>query len=168
MAASERLSGLLDQAGLDHRVLNARQDAAEAAIIAQAGRPGQITVATNMAGRGTDIKLAAPAIAAGGLHVIAAELLESRRLERQLFGRGARQGDPGSGCQLLALDDELLALYCPRPLRVLAGWLGNQALRRLACRAAQAAAERHHARLRRELLAFNQRLDSLLAFSDRS
>jgi preprotein translocase subunit SecA len=96
VADSERLSWHLSQAGIAHTVLNARHDAAEAAIVAQAGAAGRITVATRMAGRGTDIHLDEQALAAGGLHVIDCQRNESRRMDRQLWGRCARQGQPGS------------------------------------------------------------------------
>jgi len=96
VAASLQLSGKLQQAGIAHQVLNALNDAAEAAIVAQAGHQGRVTVATRMAGRGTDIALDAPALAAGGLHVISCQHNPSRRLDRQLAGRAARHGDPGS------------------------------------------------------------------------
>lgn len=87
VAASEYLSGLLTEAGLSHGVLNARQDQEEAEIIAQAGQAGCITVATNMAGRGTDIRLGGGVADLGGLHVIATERHEARRIDRQLLGR---------------------------------------------------------------------------------
>lgn len=96
VAASQALSAVLHQWGLAHVVLNAHQDAHEAAIIAQAGRTGAITVATRMAGRGTDIQPDAQALAAGGLHVIHCQANESPRMDRQLLGRCARQGQPGS------------------------------------------------------------------------
>lgn len=105
---SELLSELLTASGLDHQVLNARNHAAEAAIVAAAGRAGRITVATNMAGRGTDIRLDDRAREAGGLHVIASELHASSRIDRQLIGRCARQGDPGSCRQFMALEDEVI------------------------------------------------------------
>lgn len=105
---SEILSQLLTQAGLDHEVLNARNLPREAEIVARAGEAGRITVATNMAGRGTDIKLAPEVSARGGLHVVASELNESARIDRQLFGRCGRQGDPGSCRQFLSLEDEIL------------------------------------------------------------
>ena len=106
---SEIISHLLASAGLHHYVLNARQEAAEAEIVGDAGQIGRITVATNMAGRGTDIKLPAEALERGGLHVICSELHESPRIDRQLIGRCGRQGDPGSYRQYMALDDEILA-----------------------------------------------------------
>lgn len=92
VAASEHLSRLLESAGLEHQVLNARQDQDEAAVISRAAEPGRITVATNMAGRGTDIRLDPDVVARGGLHVIATERHDSGRIDRQLFGRCGRQG----------------------------------------------------------------------------
>ncbi len=112
---SERLSQLLTSAGARHDVLNARHLAREAEIIAGSGGVGKITVATNMAGRGTDIRLAEAAREAGGLHVIVSELHESERIDRQLIGRCGRQGDPGSFRIYMALDDDiLLAGFGPR------------------------------------------------------
>ena len=115
--ASRRLSQLLHAAGLTHTVLNAEDDAREADIIAEAGHAGRITVATNMAGRGTDIRLDDAARAAGGLHVIASEPHESARVDRQLFGRAGRQGDPGSNILFAACTDDLLRRHAPRWLR---------------------------------------------------
>ncbi|MGC3967544.1 MAG: hypothetical protein QM775_09290 [Pirellulales bacterium] len=105
---SERLSELLTAAGIQHSVLNAHRLKEEANIVERAGEAGRVTVATNMAGRGTDIGLDDAAEAAGGLHVVGTELHESARIDRQLFGRCARQGDPGSFRQFAALDDEIL------------------------------------------------------------
>ena len=105
---SERLSQILQERGLEHEVLNALNHAAEAEIISQAGQSNRITVATNMAGRGTDIKLSADAEAAGGLHVICSEPHSSARIDRQLAGRCARQGDPGTVRQFMSLEDEVL------------------------------------------------------------
>jgi preprotein translocase subunit SecA len=105
---SERLSERLVQAGVDHVVLNARDPANEAQIVARAGEKGQVTVATNMAGRGTDIRLGEGVAELGGLHVIGSEMHDSARIDRQLAGRCARQGDPGSFQQFLSLEDELL------------------------------------------------------------
>ena len=106
---SEALSKILSARGIEHEVLNARHLDQEAEIVAAAGQPGKVTVATNMAGRGTDIKLTADAHAIGGLHVICSELHDSARIDRQLIGRCGRQGDPGSFRQYLALDDDLLS-----------------------------------------------------------
>ena len=105
---SDDLAQLLDEAGLPHTVLNARHIDREAEIVAQAGQLGQITVSTNMAGRGTDIKLGPGVHELGGLHVICTELHDSARIDRQLVGRCGRQGDPGTWRQYLALDDDIL------------------------------------------------------------
>jgi preprotein translocase subunit SecA len=107
IAASEEISRRLFAANIPHRVLNAVRHHDEATVIAEAGQSGQITVATNMAGRGTDIRLSTEAEKAGGLHVIATERNSSRRIDRQLFGRAGRQGDPGSAQAFVALDDDL-------------------------------------------------------------
>jgi preprotein translocase subunit SecA len=107
--ASDGLSRVLTDYAIPHRVLNARQDAEEAEIVAAAGSGGRVTIATNMAGRGTDILLDDAARSAGGLHVIATELHSSFRIDRQLIGRAARQGDPGSYQFLVSLEDELIA-----------------------------------------------------------
>ena len=105
---SEELSELLSAAGLHHTVLNARHIEKEADIVAQAGQYGQITVSTNMAGRGTDIKLGEGFFDVGGLHVICTELHDSARIDRQLVGRCGRQGDPGTWRQYVSLDDDIL------------------------------------------------------------
>jgi preprotein translocase subunit SecA len=105
---SERLSALLSAQRIEHAVLNARDLSREAEIIANAGRVGRVTVATNLAGRGTDIRLDEATYAAGGLHVIGSELHESARIDRQLVGRCGRQGDPGSYRFFYSLDDEIL------------------------------------------------------------
>ena len=102
------LSKLLTEAGIEHKVLNAHEIAAEAEIVARAGQPGKVTVATNMAGRGTDIKLGPGVAEAGGLHVICTELHDSARIDRQLMGRCGRQGDPGTTRQYMALDDDVI------------------------------------------------------------
>jgi preprotein translocase subunit SecA len=140
---SEKVSKLLDQAGVVHQVLNAKHHEREARIIAQAGRPGNVTIATNMAGRGTDIVLGGSleseikdlenptndeiakikelwqtrhnkVISAGGLHVIGSERHESRRIDNQLRGRSGRQGDSGSSRFYLSLEDNLLRIFCFR------------------------------------------------------
>jgi preprotein translocase subunit SecA len=121
--ASETLGRLFDHEGIAHILLNARQDKSEADIVAEAGQPGRITVATNMAGRGTDIKLAAQVEASGGLHVILTEFHESARVDRQLFGRCARQGDPGTTEAIISVDDELFLRFAPAASRRLLAWL---------------------------------------------
>jgi preprotein translocase subunit SecA len=104
----------LKAAGIPHQVLNARQHEQEAEIIKLAGQAGKVTVATNMAGRGTDIKPDDSVIQAGGLHVLGTERHEALRIDRQLAGRAGRQGDPGTAQFFLALDDELLEGLGPR------------------------------------------------------
>jgi preprotein translocase subunit SecA len=106
---SERLSQML--ADVPHQVLNARQDQREAAIIAQAGERGAVTISTNMAGRGTDIRLGEGVAELGGLHVIGMNRHESRRIDNQLRGRAGRQGDPGSSRFFVSLEDDLVLKY---------------------------------------------------------
>jgi preprotein translocase subunit SecA len=106
--ASEALGRLLDERGVPYQILNARFFEKEADIVSEAGQPGHVTIATNMAGRGTDIRLHPDVRKAGGLHVIATEMHSSARIDRQLVGRAARQGDPGSCQFFLSLGDELL------------------------------------------------------------
>ena len=105
---SEIISRMLDEAGIAHEVLNANKVAEEAEIVARAGLHGKVTVATNMAGRGTDIKLDGEIERLGGMHVICTELHDAARIDRQLIGRCGRQGDRGSYRQYLSLDDEIL------------------------------------------------------------
>ncbi len=109
--ASEELSGLLNRRGIPHKVLNAKFHDLEAAIIADAGRHGAVTIATNMAGRGTDIKLDDESRAVGGLKVIGTERHEARRIDNQLRGRSGRQGDPGESRFFISLEDDLMRLF---------------------------------------------------------
>ena len=168
VAASEKLAGLLDQAGLAYRLLNARQDRDEAEIVARAGERGCITVATNMAGRGTDIRLAAGVKELGGLHVVSTELNDAARIDRQLYGRSGRQGDPGSCEAILAVDDDLVKTYLPLVAKALGRfgrlppWLGAAVFR-----LAQWRAERTHSRARRDLMDLDEYLGDILAFSGR-
>ncbi len=173
VTASEHLSGLLTETGLLHRVLNARQDQEEARVIAAAGQRGCITVATNMAGRGTDIRLEPGVAELGGLHVLATERHDARRIDRQLFGRGGRQGDPGSFQSIVCLEDEILQqLFGGRAAKLgrwlcgqrdpAPGWLGASLVS-----AAQHSAELHHGRIRRELLRVDDHLSDMLAFTGR-
>ena len=122
VAKSELLAAQLEQCGLPYQILNAKLLAREADIVAQAGLSATITIATNMAGRGTDIRLSPDVRAAGGLHVILTEAHESQRIDWQLIGRGSRQGDPGSFQIMVALDDEILetGFGKPRAQRLLA------------------------------------------------
>jgi preprotein translocase subunit SecA len=108
---SERLSTLLSRRGVKHQVLNARHHEREAAIVAEAGQPGAVTIATNMAGRGTDIILGDGVAGEGGLHIIGTERHESRRIDNQLRGRAGRQGDPGSSRFYVSLEDELMVRF---------------------------------------------------------
>ena len=109
--ASEELSALLRKRGIEHKVLNAKFHELEAEIVAEAGAKGKVTIATNMAGRGTDIKLDDDAKAAGGLKIIGTERHESRRIDNQLRGRAGRQGDPGESKFYISLEDDLMRLF---------------------------------------------------------
>ncbi|NNF96693.1 MAG: preprotein translocase subunit SecA [Halobacteria archaeon] len=174
LADSEYLSSLLSKARLPHRVLNAKQDAREAEIIAHAGQPGRITVATNMAGRGTDIRLGSGIAERGGLHVIATERHEAHRIDRQLFGRCGRQGDPGSFEAIVSLQDELIRAYLPVRLQrlfkidndgkdSLVGKWGRRLIK-----LAQYRAQRQHKQIRRDLLKAEEVLANSLAFTGRT
>ncbi len=158
---SELLSKLLNAIGIEHQVLNANHIEAEAEIVARAGLPGKVTVSTNMAGRGTDIKLGEGVPELGGLHVICTEMHDSSRIDRQLIGRCGRQGDPGTFRQYLALDDDLLLTGLgPKRSRKLKA-LGAESpgpfdqLGRL-FRKAQRKIERRHFRQRKALMYFEK------------
>ncbi len=174
VAASEYLSHLLKQQGIVHQLLNARQDQQEADLIARAGQPGQITIATNMAGRGTDILIDPAVVELGGLHVIATERHDSRRIDRQLFGRCARQGDPGSVEELLSLEDDLLQKHGSKLLLHIANQFSNQDqtlptwLGHLLFFLSQRAAERYYAAIRKKVKENDQKTSSLLGFTGRS
>ena len=114
---SELLSSILTAQGVAHEVLNAKQHAREADIVAYAGQPGKITIATNMAGRGTDIKLTPESIMAGGLYVLGTERHESRRIDNQLRGRSGRQGDPGETRFYISLEDDLIRIFAGDTLK---------------------------------------------------
>ena len=171
VAASERASALLEERRIPHQVLNAKQDREEAEIIARAGESGCVTIATNMAGRGTDIRLGEGVKERGGLHVILTERHEAARIDRQLAGRCGRLGDPGSYEALLSLEDPivqggrggLLAWGAARlALARVPAWkrLAGRAVRR-----AQKRVERLHARMRKNLLREDERRGNLLSFS---
>src|SRR5579872_6598231 len=115
---SERLSKMLERRGLKHNVLNAKQHEREAAVVAEAGQPSAVTIATNMAGRGTDIVLGPGVTSVGGLHIIGTERHESRRIDNQLRGRAGRQGDPGSSRFFISLDDDLMKIFGPAADRI--------------------------------------------------
>jgi len=123
---SERLSRMLKHQGIKHEVLNAKQHEKEAQIVAQAGQLGTVTIATNMAGRGTDIVLGPGVVATGGLHIIGTERHESRRIDNQLRGRSGRQGDPGSSRFYLSLEDDLLRIFGSDRIKDLMGRLGME------------------------------------------
>ena len=166
VAASEALARELEAARIPFRLLNARQDREEAEIVARAGDPACVTVATNMAGRGTDIKLAPGIAEAGGLHVITTELNDSARIDRQLFGRCGRQGDPGSCEAILAIEEDLVASFMPLAAERLRHLDSPPlALGRAVFAAAQWRAERAHSRARRDLLDLDDYLGDVLAFS---
>lgn len=168
--ASESLSARFKKQGIAHAVLNARNDLEEAEIVAQAGQAGRITIATNMAGRGTDIKPADDVVNKGGLHVILTEFHESARVDRQLFGRSARQGQPGTVEAMVSLEDDLFRCFAPLLLGIAKRtsitqgtpplWLFN-----LLVNYSQMVAERHNAGIRMSTLKQDRKLQSLLAFA---
>ena len=170
---SEQVGGWLEQEGITHRVLNAKQDRHEAEIIAAAGQQGAITVATNMAGRGTDIELGPGIEELGGLHVISLGLNDSYRIDRQLYGRCARQGDPGSAEAILSLEDATLTNYFSPPvLKFLANLTSTGKpvpafVRRLVLRLPQRSHEKKQCRMRKALMKQDKRLRRTLAFSGR-
>lgn len=123
---SETISRMLKRKGLPHAVLNAKQHQREAEVVLNAGLPGVITIATNMAGRGTDIKLGPGVREAGGLHILGTERHEARRIDRQLRGRSGRQGDPGSSQFFLSLEDDLMRLFGSDRIASIMGRMGLQ------------------------------------------
>ena len=167
--ASEQISAVLHSRGIEHAVLNAKHDHAEALVVARAGEAGRVTVATNMAGRGTDIVLGQGVATRGGLYVILTEYHESRRIDRQLFGRCARQGEPGSGEVIVAIDDALFAVHAPAWAARLARSAGEAAswAPGLLRRAAQWSAERQARDARESSLRQDRRYAQWLAFSGR-
>ncbi|PKN35164.1 MAG: prepilin peptidase [Deltaproteobacteria bacterium HGW-Deltaproteobacteria-19] len=174
VAASEHLSRLLTEAGLPHQVLNAKQDKEEARIIAQAGEPGRITIATNMAGRGTDIILAPGVAERGGLYVIMTERHEAGRIDRQLAGRCGRQGDPGTCEAFLSLEDPLISEGARGMIGRLGGWLRKHGygigdpVGKLAIRRAQKRVEKAHAGVRKRLLKYDEERGDTLSFSGKT
>jgi preprotein translocase subunit SecA len=160
VAASEALAETLRTRGLECVVLNAKREKEEAEIVAGAGQRGRITISTNMAGRGTDILLGEGISELGGLHVIATERHESRRIDRQLFGRAGRQGEPGSARAFLSIEDDLFRRFAPALLR-------RPALAGPVCRFAQYRAQRQAFHARRGVLDRDTWLDESLAFAGR-
>ncbi len=167
--ASEKLAIRLDALQLPFNLLNAVRHEEEARIVAEAGLEGKITIATNMAGRGTDIKLGHGIAERGGLHVICCERHEARRIDRQLFGRAARQGDPGSAQSFVCLDDELFRRFVPEALRRSLASMSEGLTSKpflAALNAAQSSAERHAFRGLRAVLATDTWLDVSLSFAE--
>lgn len=170
VASSERASALLAERGLAHQVLNARQDEHEATVVARAGEPGCVTIATNMAGRGTDIKLAPGVRDNGGLHIILSERHEASRIDRQLEGRCSRQGDPGHFEAVLSMEDPVLEPYRGGPIewlirRVPVRSVPGQWLRRAWIRLAQKRTEAAHSKVRRQLLQADRQTKVTLSFT---
>ncbi|MSR56889.1 MAG: translocase [Planctomycetaceae bacterium] len=161
--ASERLSVLLGELSVEHQILNARHHKIEAEIVSQAGQAGRVTIATNMAGRGTDIKLDPEVAENGGLHVIATEMHSSIRIDRQLIGRCARQGDRGTYQFFLSLEDELLLCLPPARLAEIQARAGPEGRGELSpnwlalFKKTQRLLERQHARQRRDMLKAEQK-----------
>lgn len=169
---SVALSEKLSDAGLEHQVLNAVYHKIEAQIISAAGNAGQITVATNMAGRGTDIKLGRGVDKLGGLHVIATEKHFSRRVDRQLQGRSARQGDPGSAVEIISLDDELFVRYAGLLRFFIKPFVGKNStgsiirvITKLAAWAGQFRAGRQALAMRKNVVKTDSWLDETLGFA---
>ncbi|MGE0484728.1 MAG: prepilin peptidase [Gammaproteobacteria bacterium] len=173
VAASEQAAAALAGSAVTLQVLNAKQDAAEAAIVAAAGQPGRVTIATSMAGRGTDIALEPAVLAAGGLHVVLSTHYDSARVDRQLAGRGARQGDPGSFEVMVALEDvdfrQPLAALAARLAGRERGELGGlrRQLARFALWLEQRACERRDRRARHALGRHERQQRDLLAIAGR-
>lgn len=171
VAASERLSSLLKTQTIEHKLLNANRLKDEADVVALAGEPGRVTIATNMAGRGTDIRLGQGMVALGGLHVIATERHESGRVDRQLFGRSGRQGDPGSAQAFVSAEDEIIRRFLPETLqRTLKRSLekrlaGHRQLAAFAFRLAQRRAQVSASKQRRALLKMDTWLEEALSFT---
>ena len=159
---SELISQLLKREGVPHSVLNAKHHAQEAEIVAQAGQAGKVTIATNMAGRGTDIKLGEGVVELGGLHILGTARHESRRIDNHLRGRSGRQGDPGSSRFYLSLEDDLMRLFGSDRLSGLMQKLGMQEGEPIennmvsrAIENAQKRVEGHHFEIRKTLLDYD-------------
>ncbi len=164
---SELLSRMLKLRGIKHNVLNAKQHALEAQVVAEAGRSGQVTIATNMAGRGTDIKLTPEVKEAGGLAIIGTERHESRRVDRQLRGRAGRQGDPGSSQFFVSLEDDLMRLFGSNRIATMMDRMGHEegeaiqsGLMSRAIERAQKKVEENNFGIRKRLLEYDDVMNS--------
>jgi preprotein translocase subunit SecA len=173
VASSEELSSQLSRLLINHQLLNAHQDEDEAVLVSQAGLAGKITVATNMAGRGTDIAITRDVAEKGGLHVIATEIHDSRRIDRQLFGRCARQGDPGAYEILASLEDDLINTGIPIEARLLI-WIARYSnpffsglCHQLVLRFTQRMLEIKHTKTRNQLLKSDEQWEQVLKFAQR-
>jgi preprotein translocase subunit SecA len=170
---------LLKSRGCEHQVLNAKHHALEAEIVDSAGYAGRITVATNMAGRGTDIKLDKAAEVAGGLHVICCEKNDSRRIDRQLIGRCARQGDPGSYKIICSIEDDAVVKYFSKVASILLNYrkktrivMGENVrpkiLSTVIISISQRLIENYHRKIRQSMMKVDEKRESMLAFTGES
>ncbi len=167
VADSETLSRILSNASIRHEVLNARHDEAEASIIAKAGIPGTVTITTNMAGRGTDISLGDGVTESGGLHVISCQINASKRIDRQLAGRCARQGDPGSVETWVSLQTTLLRKRLPRWIKsalLQNSYFSSAGTANFLIQLVQKMEERQHVLQRRKMLAKEKHMEHHLSF----
>ena len=163
---SELLSAVLKKAGVPHEILNAKQHQREAEIIEHAGEPGHITIATNMAGRGTDIKLTPESVEAGGLYILGTERHESRRIDNQLRGRSGRQGDQGESRFYISLEDDLVRRFAGDQLRSRMEYLGMQEDETIESKVvsrsierAQEKVEKHNFEIRKHLIEYDDVLN---------
>ena len=163
---SEMFSKALSRRGIDHEVLNAKNHEREAAIIAKAGQKGNVTIATNMAGRGTDIVLGEGVIELGGLHVLGTERHEARRIDNQLRGRTGRQGDPGSSRFYVSLEDDLMRIFAPervggilRKFGMTDGMAIEHSMVSKSIERAQRKVEQHNFEIRKNLLEYDEVMD---------
>lgn len=163
---SEMLSKALTRRGIEHEVLNAKQHAREAVIVAKAGQRGNVTIATNMAGRGTDIVLGEGIAELGGLHIIGTERHEARRIDNQLRGRAGRQGDPGSSRFYVSLEDDLMRIFAPERVGLILKKFGmvdgmaiEHAMVSKSIERAQKKVEQHNFEIRKNLLEYDEVMD---------
>lgn len=163
---SEMFSKALSRRGIDHEVLNAKNHEREAAIIAKAGQKGNVTIATNMAGRGTDIVLGEGVVELGGLHVLGTERHEARRIDNQLRGRTGRQGDPGSSRFYVSLEDDLMRIFAPervggilRKFGMTDGMAIEHSMVSKSIERAQRKVEQHNFEIRKNLLEYDEVMD---------